>query len=173
MPEPDPAPQDRSKRLNDAVGLLGLALFRSWGPDRSALLDCQERLRMAASSDLVLHEAQRHEQIEEAFRRAARDYLAGATRSALAGRLRDMGRFLLGRGRAEEAEQAWVDTVINSARMGREFLESCTPGYYNNEGGSLEGGGFLGENYGGGPIEYHDLIRKWRSDGELKGLKLT
>jgi cation diffusion facilitator CzcD-associated flavoprotein CzcO len=72
-----------------------------------------------------------------------------------------------------EAEAEWVATIHEKREITRPFLESCTPGYYNNEGGSLEGGGFLGENYGGGPIEYHDLIRKWRSDGELKGLKLT
>ena len=46
-----------------------------------------------------------------------------------------------------------------------EFQQACTPGYYNNEGGKLEGGGFFGEQYGGGPIEFHDIIRKWHADG--------
>src|SRR5262249_26222577 len=35
---------------------------------------------------------------------------------------------------SEEAEQEWVDTVIRLARFSRQFLEDCTPGYYNNEG---------------------------------------
>src|SRR5262245_3346909 len=35
---------------------------------------------------------------------------------------------------SEEAETQWVDTIIAFSRMGRDFLESCTPGYYNNEG---------------------------------------
>jgi len=72
-----------------------------------------------------------------------------------------------------EAEAEWVATIHEKRAISRQFLEACTPGYYNNEGGSLEGGGFLGEQYGGGPIEFHDIIRKWRSDGELKGLKLS
>ena len=41
---------------------------------------------------------------------------------------------------SEEAEAAWVETIISLARNGREFLESCTPGYYNNEGKPGDGG---------------------------------
>ncbi|MFT5204601.1 MAG: cation diffusion facilitator CzcD-associated flavoprotein CzcO, partial [Candidatus Aldehydirespiratoraceae bacterium] len=33
-----------------------------------------------------------------------------------------------------EAEEAWVQEVITSARDTAAFQESCTPGYYNNEG---------------------------------------
>jgi len=72
-----------------------------------------------------------------------------------------------------EAEAEWVATIHEKRAITRPFLESCTPGYYNNEGGPLEGGGFLGENYGGGAIEFHEIIRKWRSDGQFKGLKLA
>ena len=34
----------------------------------------------------------------------------------------------------DEAEDAWVDEIIASARDTAAFQESCTPGYYNNEG---------------------------------------
>jgi cyclohexanone monooxygenase len=70
----------------------------------------------------------------------------------------------------EEAEQAWVDTIISSARMGREFLESCTPGYYNNEGQVSElavQNGF----YGGGSIAFFQILDQWRNDGTLPGLE--
>jgi cation diffusion facilitator CzcD-associated flavoprotein CzcO len=72
-----------------------------------------------------------------------------------------------------EAEAQWVATIREKAIHNQRFLRECTPGYYNNEGGSLEGGGFLGEQYGGGPVEFHELIRQWRADGQMKGLKLT
>ncbi len=70
-----------------------------------------------------------------------------------------------------EAEAQWVATIHEKALYNRDFLIECTPGYYNNEGGSLDsGGGFLTEQYGGGPVEFHQIIRDWRADGELKGL---
>jgi cation diffusion facilitator CzcD-associated flavoprotein CzcO len=71
-----------------------------------------------------------------------------------------------------EAEAEWVATIHEKREMTRPFLQECTPGYYNNEGGALEGGGFLGEIYGGGPLEFHDIIKKWRSDGQLKGMQV-
>jgi cyclohexanone monooxygenase len=72
-----------------------------------------------------------------------------------------------------EAEAEWVATIREKQEITRPFLQECTPGYYNNEGGRLDnGGGFLGEIYGGGPLEFHDLIRKWRSDGQLKGMQV-
>jgi cyclohexanone monooxygenase len=71
-----------------------------------------------------------------------------------------------------EAETEWVATIHEKRAIGEAFLRECTPGYYNNEGGKLDGGGFLGEQYGGGPVEFHDIIRKWRADGQLKGLQV-
>ena len=72
---------------------------------------------------------------------------------------------------SEEAEQAWVDAVINAAVMGREFLKECTPGYYNNEGMVSElavQNGF----YGGGSIAFFKILEDWRNDGELRGLEV-
>ena len=72
---------------------------------------------------------------------------------------------------SEEAEQEWVDTVISLARFSREFLESCTPGYYNNEGkpGALNGqNGF----YGGGSVQFFRILEEWRAEGGLRGLEL-
>jgi cyclohexanone monooxygenase len=72
----------------------------------------------------------------------------------------------------EEAEQEWVDNVLSSARMGREFLESCTPGYYNNEGMVSElavQNGF----YGGGSIAFFQILANWRDEGSLRGLEAT
>jgi cyclohexanone monooxygenase len=72
---------------------------------------------------------------------------------------------------SEAAEQEWVDTVIRLARLARDFLESCTPGYYNNEGKPAESGqnGF----YGGGSVEFFRILQQWRADGGLPGLELA
>jgi len=71
-----------------------------------------------------------------------------------------------------EAEAEWVETINRKASK-QDFHHECTPGYYNNEGQLDQGPGFVGGLYDGGPIEFHELIRKWRSDGELKGLKFS
>ena len=70
------------------------------------------------------------------------------------------------------AEAAWVRTIREKSGTSLQFHQECTPGYYNNEGKPGQGKGFLGEQYGGGPLEFHDLIHKWRSDGEMQGLLL-
>ncbi|HEX2484659.1 MAG TPA: monooxygenase, partial [Myxococcota bacterium] len=68
-----------------------------------------------------------------------------------------------------EAEAQWVDTVIRLSGLGREFLESCTPGYYNNEGKPGERSGQDGF-FGGGPVVFFQLLRDWRAAGSLAGL---
>lgn len=68
-----------------------------------------------------------------------------------------------------EAEQAWVDTIVASARQNLDFARSCTPGYYNNEGQPSEAGlrnGF----YGGGSVAFFRIIADWRAEGTLPGL---
>jgi cyclohexanone monooxygenase len=72
-----------------------------------------------------------------------------------------------------EAEAEWVATIKQKAMNNRDFLEACTPGYYNNEGKPEKGFGLAGELYGGGPVEFHELIRRWRQDGEMKGLQFS
>jgi cation diffusion facilitator CzcD-associated flavoprotein CzcO len=73
----------------------------------------------------------------------------------------------------EEAEAEWVATIKEKAMNNREFLEACTPGYYNNEGMPAQGTGLAGELYGGGSVEFHEIIRKWRTDGEMKGMRFS
>jgi cyclohexanone monooxygenase len=71
-----------------------------------------------------------------------------------------------------EAEEEWIATIKQKALNNRQFQESCTPGYYNNEGHVEEGGGFIGSAYGGGPIEFFEIVRKWREQEQMKGLLL-
>jgi len=78
---------------------------------------------------------------------------------------------------SEQAEEDWVQTVINLARNRAEFLESCTPGYYNNEGKPAESGGSFvggGQNgpYGAGSVPFIKALEDWRAEGTLSGLEV-
>jgi cyclohexanone monooxygenase len=72
---------------------------------------------------------------------------------------------------SEEAEAEWVATIIRMARAAQDFLEACTPGYYNNEGKPGERSGQDGF-YGGGSPEFFRILREWRAAGGLAGLEL-
>ena len=69
-----------------------------------------------------------------------------------------------------EAEGEWVDTIHKSDSKARDFQMACTPGYYNNEGQLDKSVGFVGEMFGGGPIEFQKIVDEWLSNGEMKGL---
>jgi cyclohexanone monooxygenase len=71
----------------------------------------------------------------------------------------------------QDAEDAWVRTIIELARMGQSFLESCTPGYYNNEGKPNERAAQNGF-YGAGPVAFFNLMASWRDEGSMTGLQL-
>jgi cation diffusion facilitator CzcD-associated flavoprotein CzcO len=70
-----------------------------------------------------------------------------------------------------EAEAGWVDAVLARAGSTFEFSQSCTPGYYNNEGqpsaASRQNGFYLGA-----PTELAEILEAWRAEGNLKGLEL-
>jgi len=69
---------------------------------------------------------------------------------------------------SEEAEAEWVDTIIRLASKGGDFRLDCTPSYYNNEGNpGSDQDGF----YGGGSVEFIQILEAWRADGQLKGLE--
>jgi cation diffusion facilitator CzcD-associated flavoprotein CzcO len=70
----------------------------------------------------------------------------------------------------EEAEAEWVEAVIGRSGLTTDFAENCTPGYYNNEGQPGETGRQNGF-YFGGPTEFVEILAKWRSDGDMKGLE--
>ena len=73
----------------------------------------------------------------------------------------------------ESAEASWVQGILDAGGGREDFQESCTPGYYNNEGRPGEGPGWFGGNYGGGAPSYFALLQAWRDAGDLAGLDLT
>ena len=73
---------------------------------------------------------------------------------------------------AEDAENAWVQTIVSTALMRQRFQEECTPGYYNNEGKPSELAARNGP-YGLGSIAFIKLMEEWRAADDLKGLELS
>ena len=72
---------------------------------------------------------------------------------------------------AEAAERGWVQTILEQGHRRRQFLESCTPGYYNNEG-RFSDATAQSFPYGAGPVAFIDLLRQWREGGDFVGLEL-
>ena len=69
------------------------------------------------------------------------------------------------------AVDEWVRTVKESAYATADFAETCTPGYYNNEGQPKVGPGWFGGTYGGGAQAFFAILRSWRASGELEGME--
>ena len=70
------------------------------------------------------------------------------------------------------AEESWVTEIINHSRFNQSFQESCTPGYYNNEGKpnplTIRNG-----SYGSGPVKFFDKLAAWRAEGTMAGLEFN
>ena len=64
---------------------------------------------------------------------------------------------------------SWSDGAASSA----EFLEACTPGYYNNEGHLSDTTGLRASLYGAGSEAFFQIIRNWREAGDLDGLEVS
>ncbi|MDE2364837.1 MAG: NAD(P)/FAD-dependent oxidoreductase [Hyphomicrobiales bacterium] len=72
----------------------------------------------------------------------------------------------------QEAENEWIQTIVNLSKIRAPFLMECTPGYYNNEGRLTErtskNGGYIR-----GPNAFIKLLEAWRDEGGMAGLELT
>ena len=70
----------------------------------------------------------------------------------------------------KEAEDKWVEEIIGVSSFASDFQESCTPGYYNNEGKpnpkSVQNG-----PYGKGSRPYFRITAAWREEGNMAGIK--
>ena len=72
-----------------------------------------------------------------------------------------------------EAEAAWVAEIKRLAVGNRDFMEACTPGYYNNEGLLDQAEGSLSaEVYAPGINAFNALLADWRAQGDLAGFAL-
>ena len=71
----------------------------------------------------------------------------------------------------QEAQDAWMEKMIANPVM-RSFLRSCTPGYYNNEGGELSEHSLFGA-YVDGASAFFRYIEQWRTSGDYAGLEFS
>lgn len=72
---------------------------------------------------------------------------------------------------SKEAEDAWVQEIIEMARYNEDFQASCTPGYYNNEG-QPNPKSAQNASYGKGPNAFFARMQSWRDEGSMAGLNL-
>ncbi len=75
-----------------------------------------------------------------------------------------------------EAEERWIADQLDT--KGSAFLlggspDTCTPGYYHQEGTAKRYRDVRRETYSKGVGAYIRLLRQWRADGELDGLELN
>ena len=64
----------------------------------------------------------------------------------------------------EEAERSWGEAMAAKAVPLGTYLAECTPGYLNNEGNADEPA-LRTALYGGGILEYQDILAVWRRSG--------
>jgi cation diffusion facilitator CzcD-associated flavoprotein CzcO len=75
----------------------------------------------------------------------------------------------------EEAEQAWVDIILSTARDNSAFMAACTPSRLNFEGHPEVANARSGA-YGGGygdVFGFQDLLADWRDSGKFEGWEIT
>lgn len=70
-----------------------------------------------------------------------------------------------------ETEKAWMDTVANVSKDRCEFLMSCTPGYYNDDGHVTQKT-VRNNPYGGNPLAFLSLTKAWRDEDKLSGMSI-
>jgi len=74
---------------------------------------------------------------------------------------------------SEQAERDWVRMIQDGAGRNSDFQESCTPGYYNNEGRPGDGDGWFGGFYPDGSEALFEMWREWRATGAFEGLEFS
>ncbi len=71
-----------------------------------------------------------------------------------------------------QAEQEWLETVLDLRKRAASYGEKCTPGYYNNEGAlTLEA--LRTAPFSGGSVRFIELMAEWRATGAMPGLIKT
>ena len=72
---------------------------------------------------------------------------------------------------SKQAEAHWV-ALVNEPDQMTDYLNSCTPGYYNSEGTVNGNDGFLQGHYAGGGVAFYAMLREWLAKGDMAGLEL-
>ena len=74
----------------------------------------------------------------------------------------------------ETSQDTWVETVKSaSPSTYLDFLRTCTPSYYNNEGKPDDENRFGSVNFMAGPVVFYQMLADWRNEGSLEGLEIS
>ncbi|WP_153504975.1 flavin-containing monooxygenase [Cumulibacter manganitolerans] len=68
----------------------------------------------------------------------------------------------------EQGQDGWV-RVIEDVQLVDDYFDTCTPGYYNDEG---KGPGRGTGRFGPGIVKFNALLAAWREEGSLDDLEL-
>ncbi|RST31140.1 NAD(P)/FAD-dependent oxidoreductase [Sphingomonas ginkgonis] len=71
----------------------------------------------------------------------------------------------------EAAEDGWTREILDAVLDRRQFLEECTPGYYNGEG-QISPLAASYASYGKGSNAFFAILAQWRASGEMPGMTL-
>jgi cyclohexanone monooxygenase len=73
---------------------------------------------------------------------------------------------------AQQAEDAWVEGIVAAGNPLRDFFESCTPGYYNDEGKVRERS-LKNAYFPGGSPAFFALLEDWRAQSTMPGMEIV
>jgi cation diffusion facilitator CzcD-associated flavoprotein CzcO len=71
------------------------------------------------------------------------------------------------------AQDAYIKHLRSIAVDNSDYVNECTPSYFNNEGDPTKKRSIFGEPWGEGYYAFEDMLAKWRDAGKLEGLELT
>ncbi len=71
-----------------------------------------------------------------------------------------------------EAEEEWLTAMNEAGEKAKAFYADCTPSYLSSEGDKDNPHGMLATNFGGKPVEFFDMLARWRADDTLAGVEL-
>jgi cyclohexanone monooxygenase len=71
----------------------------------------------------------------------------------------------------QEAEDGWVEEIVAGRGARRQFLDACTPSYYNQEGSETPATA-LNDTYGPGSTAFFEVLARWREENRLDGLDI-
>ena len=72
----------------------------------------------------------------------------------------------------QAAEDGWLAEMNASSEKPKAFYAECTPSYLSSEGDKENPHGMLSTNFGGKPVEFFDMLARWRAAGTLEGVIL-
>ena len=72
----------------------------------------------------------------------------------------------------QAAEDEWCAICDSYGDKTERLLADCTPGYYNNEGTGSSRNGFISGQYGGGAVQFFEILEAWRDEGNMKGVEI-